>query len=270
MRILLQFYEHKEAEVSVTALSKMLDLGKTYVSKLVHELSEESFLDIHDPRHPFLTAQGEAAAAKYSETVQINIYRLLKDGISTQSAINDAYLMSFYCTNSISPKLREKYNLYLAKKKLSNKDRFNGDDLCALLPDGEYSLRFLLYKTKDKATSDDILSMANSGFEQPCTLHVDKGTGKFTFTGKTITRYVPLLNKEMEGKISSMQYQDEYKYFPCERIQDMYMIPASSVRFTVLHQGDNTVMHGFVRFKIICDIGIVNMPQSTAICTFTI
>lgn len=270
LRILLQFYEQEDTVITITALSKMFNLGKTYISKMIHELAEEELVDISDNRRPCLTQKGIEKAAMYSVRVQINLNRLLSEGVNPKDAMNDACIISLYCSEVTNSDNSESYRLYRAKQQLRSRKAFTGDELCRYLSDGQYNLNFILYKTKDREKSSSILSMSNAGFEQPCILTVEGGVGTFSLKTRPMVFHSKIAEQDISGKAGIVRYQDGNKFFPTEHIGDMFVFPASAVRFQTIASGDVLTLHGFIRLSMQADFGIMYMPQSTAICTFLI
>ena len=60
------------------------------------------------------------------------------------------------------------------KYELRGQKQFSGAALCKKLKDGCYSLPFLIFREHIKNGSN--LSMANEGFEHPCSLYVKDGS----------------------------------------------------------------------------------------------
>ncbi len=270
MKILLQFLEQSEEAISVTSLARIFGYGKTYISNMMHELQDEGMVDMSDNRRPRLTERGLKTAQEYHEKIQLNLHHLLYEGVDEENAMHDAYFMALYCSDATNYARRETDQYYRAKLALRSKEQIRGAEFCKHLADGEYSVPFFIYKTKERGRSSDILSMANAGFEQPAKLRVVNGVGTISLTGKPMTAKSRVTGLRMQGKVESVKYISGREYVPCERDGDVFSFPAAGVHFQNILSDSRQVLHGSVRLSMRCDVGIAHMPESAAVVVFTL
>ena len=268
LRILTRFLDQDAEAVTVTALSEQLGQSKAYISKLMHELENNALIDMSDNRRPCLTARGLAQAKAYDEKVQVNLHHLLYEGVDYENAVQDAFIMAFYCSDATNHARLQTDRLFRAKLAVRDKPRITGHELCRNLADGEYNVPFYIYKAKGRGKSPDILSMANAGFEQPARLIVENGIGTFYMTGKPMIAKSRVSGLEMKGKVESVKYMEGKMYVPCSREGDVFSFPAFRIRFQNILFDNRQVLHGSVRLSMRCDVGVAHMPESVAVVVF--
>lgn len=265
--ILLQCFEQNNTGVSVTNLAQIFHVDKSTVSKTLHELSDAGLVDMSNNRSPKLTESGITRAQAFSDKVNINLNHLLYEGVDFENARHDSIIMAFYCSDATNFSRSETDQLYRAKRVLAEYSNVSGDQICALLADGEYGIPFFIYKAKSRTKTDDIISMANNGFEQPVILSVKDHTGTLILHGKTMTAKSRMTERYMTGKVSTVKYYRKQKFVSCESVGDYFSIPMESISFENLKSGNRPVLHGFIRLKLQCSVGPAHMPESEAILT---
>lgn len=100
--------------------------------------------------------------------------------------------------------IRSQERRYKAKYELCKTETFDGSELCAHLGDGEYRFPFLIYRESVHDGSN--LSMANAGFEHPCTLSVKDGKGTIRLHPLNISAKSFITRKEMNGRVRKLKY----------------------------------------------------------------
>ena len=88
------------------------------------------------------------------------------------------------------------------KYELRDKRQFGGSLLCRNMKDGEYKFPFIIYR--EYAKNGDSISMANDGFEHPCTLSVIRGNGTILLKAVDMNARSGYDGKLMKGRIKGI------------------------------------------------------------------
>lgn len=263
LRVLMQLLKGDEESHAVSKMSRILDVNKQRISRLLMDLEKEGIVDRSDLRKPCLTREGRAQAMYYSERITTSLNHLLFEGVSIEKAEQDAYRWALYNTDETMEVIKSAAVWQNAKYKLRNKKKFSGSELCKTLGDGVYHFNFVIYREKIKNGSS--LSMANDGFEHPGRLVVKNGCGKIYLRISVIEASSPVSCTPIAGKAVSVKYMENSEFINAELSNDIVSFPASSLDFINIGENISQVLHGSVYLKIKCSIGAVHMPESTAV-----
>ncbi len=263
LRVLMQLLKGDEESHAVSKMSRILDVNKQRISRLLMDLEKEGIVDRSDLRKPCLTGEGRAQAMYYSERITTSLNHLLFEGVSIEKAEQDAYRWALYNTDETMEVIKSAAVWQNAKYKLRNKKKFSGSELCKTLGDGVYHFNFVIYREKIKNGSS--LSMANDGFEHPGRLVVKNGCGKIYLRISVIEASSPVSCAPLTGKAVSVKYMENSEFINAELSNDIVSFPASSLDFINIGENISQVLHGSVYLKIKCSIGAVHMPESTAV-----
>lgn len=218
-----------------------------------------------DSRHPRLEKLGEQTARKYAERMDIATNHLIYEGVTEAQACNDALYLSMYCSDETFEVIRSMEEQYRMKHLLRTYERFDGTILCNGLRDGQYLLPFIIYRETVKNGSN--ISMSNEGFIHPCTLSVTDGRGMILLKAQRVEKYSAMTGRKMSGKIKCLKYFDGSKFCEAQRNGDLISFPASVLEFVNIGSDSGRIFHGSVCLKMTCSVGIMHMPESTAIFT---
>ena len=268
LRIILCFYEAGEEGCTVTGISRTLGEEKYKISRAMNALEKEGVIDKNDTRHPMLTEYGKKLAEKYSERMEITINHLLYEGVDAQNANKDAYYWTLFNSDKTMDVIQSSGEKYRVKYEMRNEKEFTGETLCRKMKDGIYQLPFLIYREKFHNGSN--ISMANNGFEHPCTLSIENGIGTIKIHAVEITVKSPINGVKMRGKVKHLKYYDGYEYINVESYGDVLSFPASAMNFVNIGSGMGQILHGSVCLKMSCTAGLIHMPESVAIFTLLI
>lgn len=173
LRVLLCFWKLSPADRSVTGIARTLGKEKYAVSRAVSSLEKDGLVQRENARSPQLTEAGRQAASRYSERFETALNHLLYEGVDLESAKQDAFVWTLYCTDSTMETVRATEERYRVKYELRGQKQFSGAALCKKLKDGAIrAVPDLPRAHKDGSN----LSMANEGFEHPCSLYVKGGS----------------------------------------------------------------------------------------------
>ena len=180
-----------------------------------------------------------------------------------EGAKEDGSLLALYCSDELI-RLIDSHDEYdRVRQEMREERSFSGASLCRRMRDGSYTLPFAIYRAE--MDENHILSMANDGFEHPCTLRVENGVGVVQLrllgmSGRTQK------NKELlHGKLQHMEYYSAGRYISAELHGDVVMFPAEALHFT--NMGEGQVFHGSVWLKMQSTCGDDGMPVAQAVFT---
>lgn len=269
LRIMMCFYQGKEKGCSVTGIARTLQEEKYKISRVLIAMEKEGLVDRSDPRAPVLTEKGNAEAVRYYERASLAQNHLLYEGMSIEDARKDACAWAMYCSDALMEIIRSSDERYRVKHELRDQKSFSGATLCKRLKDGCYRFPFIIYREHVKNSNN--VSMANDGFEHPCTLYVNNGVGVIQLRVLSMEQRSASDGKMILGKVNKMQYFELGSFMAVEFHGDVIQFPADVLHFTNMGAGGvGNVLHGSVCLKMQCSCGIIHMPESKAIFTVLI
>lgn len=265
LRVLLCFLKLTPADCSVTGIARTLGREKYAISRAVSALEAEGLVDRADIRRPRLTEKGYAEASRYAERFEIALNHLLYEGVDMESARQDAFVWTLYCTDGTMETVRATEKRYRVKYELRGQGQFSGAALCRRLKDGCYALPFLIFREHIKNGSN--LSMANEGFEHPCILSVKNGMGTVQLRSIPITAKSPRSGEIMQGRVETIRYFDAGRFVCAEPSGQLFSFPADVLQFVSVGADVGQILHGSVCLQMESSVGAGHMPESTAIFT---
>ncbi|MDE7157683.1 MAG: hypothetical protein K2O02_07000 [Lachnospiraceae bacterium] len=268
LRVLLCFLSEDETDCTVMEIARTLREEHYSISRAIAALEKDGLISKEQPRKPHLTEKGRQQAQRYAERINITTSHLLYEGVNMESAANDAYYWALYNTDETMDVIRSAEEKYRVKYELRDQKQFSGAILCRMLKDGEYQFPFIIYRENAKNGSN--ISMANEGFEHPCVLSIKDGKGLLRIKALDISANSAVSGKRMRGHVESLKYFDSGSYVNADRSGYVLSIPASAFTFKNIGEGIGQILHGQVCMKIRCSVGVVHMPESTAIFTMLI
>ena len=267
LRILILLLEKETTKCSVTLIARTLQVEKYTVSRMMTRMEEEGLVDKKDIRAPKLTEAGRKEAQRYRERVDIALNHFMFEGVSLENAKEDALIVAVYCSDETINIMRNRDEKYRIRNILKDRKVFDGGILCKNMRDGNYQLPFIIYR--EMGQKQNIVSMANNGFEHPCTLAVKNGRGMIQLRIAEVSEKA-VNGKIMQGKVKKFDYYDTSEYISAEFYGDMVTFPARVIQFT--NVGDNLEhhIHGNVVIRVQSSVGLMNMPESTAYFTIMV
>lgn len=267
-RILHCMLDSRDAKCSVTGISRTLQEEKYVISRAMIRMEQAGLIDRTDIRAPLLTEKGRMEARRYQERVNIVLNHLLQGGINLEHAQKDACACALNCSDEMIDMMRFSDERYRVKRALKDKKTFDGATLCAQMHSGTYALPFTIYREQVKC--GEVLSMANEGFEHPCTLYVADGKGILQLRALPMSAKSALHHLSMSGKVSKFAYFDSGRFISAEFHGDVVSFPADALHFTNIGEGAGQVLHGSIWLQMQCSVGIAHMPESRALFTLLI
>lgn len=267
-QVLMALYNNAEDEKNVSSISKSLNQKSYKISRLLSALEQENLVDKKIERHPKLTEAGRRKINEYKYKVDTFINHLMYQGVSKENAKKDAFLWALNTSDETIKVLDWANERCRIKNALSEECAFNGDILCRLMRDGDYKFSYVFYKMCSE--DGDVLSMANNGFENPCTLSVRDGKGVIKLRIKRVSANSAISGHMMMGEVSKVMYFDETVYKEAVKENDEVLIPANMIQFINLDTGTCQYMNGTVNMKMQCSVGDMHMPESVAMFLMTI
>lgn len=267
-RVMLCFLKSAPEHCTVTGISRTLKEEKYTISRIMQSLEKEGLIDRTNVRSPVLTEAGHTLAERYSERVEIATTHLLYEGVDIENAKRDACYWALYCSDKLMEVVSSSEERYRVKHELRNRQSFSGAELCRLMKDGSYQFPFIVYREQVKNNSN--LSMANEGFEHPCTLYVNGGVGFIQLRSLTITAKSGANGTMLSGKVDKMEYFDSGQFISAEMHGNVISFPAEVLNFVNMGSGVGQILHGSACLKMQCSCGSMHMPESKAIFTILI
>lgn len=264
LRVLLSFLKDDET-CNVMGISRTLNTSKQTISRIIISLEKDGLVDRSDLRHPVLTEKGLITAQKYSDKIDLSLNYLMHNGVNIQNAKKDAYLWALYNSEDTIRAIRRKEELYRVKEAMKDQYRFTGSQLCRNLADGEYEVPFFIYREHIHNGSN--ISMANNGFEHPCILSVKDGIGTIQLKSTSVSAVSASTGKSMLGAIKSLKYFDSGNFIGAENSGSILSFPAGTLNFVNIGEGVGRMFHGTVLMKMLCNAGVIHMPESEAVFT---
>lgn len=265
LRVLLCFWKLSPADRSVTGIARTLGKEKYAVSRAVSSLEKDGLVQRENARSPQLTEAGRQAASRYSERFETALNHLLYEGVDLESAKQDAFVWTLYCTDSTMETVRATEERYRVKYELRGQKQFSGAALCKKLKDGCYSLPFLIFREHIKDGSN--LSMANEGFKHPCSLYVKDGVGTVQLRAVPIAAKSRMSGETLRGRVGTLRYFDAGRFVCAEPNGQIFSFPAEVLQFVNVGSGVGQILHGSVCLQMESSVGAGHMPESTAIFT---
>lgn len=267
-RILACLHDAGDSTCTVTGISRTLQEEKYVISRTMIRMEQEGLIDRSNIRAPVLTDKGRMEADRYHERVGLALNHLLRAGVDLEHAKRDACVWALNCSDEMMAIVRASDERYRIKKELKGEPFFDGATLCEHVRNGTYAFPFVIYREHPKGS--DVLSMANDGFEHPCTLHVEDGKGVIQLRTLPMSKKSALNRLSMVGKVNKLEYFDAGRFVHAEFHGDVITFPASILRFANIGEGPGQMLHGSVYLKMQCSVGIAHMPESKALFTILI
>lgn len=267
IKILMQFYVDKDA--TVTKIAQTLGEQKYTVSRAINAMEEEGLINKKNTRHPVLTAYGRREAKKYTERVDTIQSHLIYEGLDPNVASRDSFYWGVYGSVETIEMIDKMSVRYRIRHEFRDKKMFTGRDLCKYLEDGSYVFPFLIYRELVKNGTN--ISMANAGFEHPCTIEVKDGKGQIFLHAIEMKARSQTTKKSMKGFVEDVKYFDSGNFFLARKQSTIISFPIDSMQFqTIGNYGEQQILHGSICLKMTCTVGTEHMPESTAFFTLLI
>ncbi len=122
-----------------------------------------------------------------------------------ENAQHDAYTWARDCIDEYIEIVRRSVERCRIKYELRNKITFSGGELCRLMKDSRIMLPFLFYRENMQNISN-VLSMANEGFEYPCTLIVKDGVGEIKLRVTSMSAKSKINDQFMSVHVTNLEY----------------------------------------------------------------
>lgn len=257
-----------DSKCTVTGISRTLQEEKYVISRTMIRMEQEGLIDRTDIRAPHLTEKGRIEAERYQDRVGVVLNHLLHAGLHLEHANKDACVCALHCSDEMIDMIRTNDERFRIKRALKEKKVFDGAVLCEHMNNGTYTFPFMIYR--ERAKGNEVLSMANEGFEHPCTLHIQDGKGIIQLHILPVSAKSAASKLPMSGKVSKFAYFDAGQFVSAEFHGDIISFPASALRFTNVGEGMGQVLHGSVCLRLQCSVGIAHMPEARALFTILI
>lgn len=250
MRVLLCFLKSDKQACTVTGIARTLHREKYSVSRAMTALEKENYISRAAGRKPMLTEMGYEAAIRYEERLSVSLNHLLYEGVDIESAKQDAFLWSRYCTDQTMEAIRASENRYRVKYELRGRKQFSGSTVCKLMRDGSYNIPFVIYR--EQAKNGTHISIANDGFEHPCVLNIENGVGTVHLRAVSTTMRSAESGEMVTEKVQTLRYFDMGTFVVAENSGDIFSFPAEVLQFLNYGSGVGQILHGSICLQMQC------------------
>lgn len=268
LRILQCLLNSNPEDCTVTVIAHTLKVEKYVISRLVTGLEKEGIVHRTEKRKILLTEYGRTEAIRYSRRIESTINHLIYEGVDIDSAKNDALHWALYNSESTMKVIYSSSELYRVKYAMRSQKNFNGSVLCKNLPDGIYQFPFIIYR--EHVHEGNILSMANQGFMNPCSLCIENGAGTIQLCAIDMSGKSTKNGAMVWGRVRNLQYFEYGQFYKAEVNGNILSFPASCLNFVSVGTDVSQILHGSVLMRMECSCGIPHMPESQAIFTLLI
>lgn len=114
LRVLLAFLQLERESCTVMNMSRMLVEEHYAISRTINGHEKEGLVSRTSPRQPVLTEKGIEEAKRYQKRMELTLNHLLYEGVSMESARNDAYRWALSNTDetmAVIANAEEKYRV---------------------------------------------------------------------------------------------------------------------------------------------------------------
>jgi Mn-dependent DtxR family transcriptional regulator len=260
MKYLLALTE-KENQ-SISGIADKFNVNRSSVSRSLATLIDQGLLtDNYE-----LTSVGKHYLAEYKYKHDVITGWLMKNGIDEEDARQDTYKILEVCSDKTIRMLGQggefcKACNYFRKK--GHKLIIEGNELQQYINRGEYQVPFIFHK--DKKRSPDQISMANDAFYHPATLVITKNSGYLALRTKQMEQKSLIDKLSLAGKVDKIKYEYQNQIREAEISETMVKLPIEAMKFLYIKEDD--ILQGYVNLTMTCSVGIIHMPESTAILT---
>lgn len=153
----------------------------------------------------------------------------------------------------------EKKSVYKRKENELDQEIQNNLQKCERHP-----VVFRLYRMNKKpGQSRD--SMAMRGFEETAEIVQDKGESYLELKVKDMSAHSRVRGETMVGKLKTLKYEHDEGLETTDIVNNIVRIPMEACK---IHKWTGVGTMGVVPVTVICSVGLVHMPESTALLYF--
>lgn len=153
----------------------------------------------------------------------------------------------------------EKKSVYKRKENELDQETQNNLQKCERHP-----VVFRLYRMNKKpGQSRD--SMAKRGFEETAEIVQDKGESYLELKVKDMSAHSRVSGETMVGKLKTLKYEHDEVLETADIVNNIVRIPMEACK---IHKWTGVGTMGVVPVTVTCSVGLVHMPESTALLYF--
>lgn len=257
---LLFLYTNRSGKDTVTSMANRLGVSKSTLSRVLQSFYEEGWMEVKGKGT--LSQQGMGIARKLQlEIDKLACWLISEGGLKYDEAYHEAKSLVLTMREDTREKLVHRSSLLSFYKAIENVKHLHGDFLCANLEDGIYTFAFTVYK--DQSNDLCAISMANEGFAHPGYLRINQGKGQLCLRVKELEHESMIGKLVLKGKLSHLKYCKDGVFLDAQEEKDCFCIPVNSMTF--YYNKEECVMQGSIRLKMRADVGVLHMPERTAV-----
>ncbi len=252
----------EEKKQSLTQIAEKYKVNRSTVCRSLSALVDQGLLD----EQYVLTSVGKQYLSEYKYKHEVITRWLMKNGIEEEDARRDTYKILEVCSEKTIRMLGQggefcKACSYFREK--GHKLVIEGNEICNYIKRGEYQIPFVFHK--DKKRSPDQISMANEAFYHPALLVITKNSGYLSLRSKQMEQSSLIDKINLAGKVNSIKYEYQNQIKEASVTETMAKIPLEALKFIYIKEDE--ILQGYANLTMTCSVGILHMPESTAILT---
>jgi Mn-dependent DtxR family transcriptional regulator len=260
MKYLVALSQQKKPSVSQIAIK--YNVNRSTVCRSLTALIDQGLLN---ERYE-LTSVGKHYLTEYKYKHEIITGWLVKNGIGEETASQDTYKIMEVCSEQTIRMLGQggefcKACSYFRKR--GHKLVIEGNELHQYINRGEYQVPFVFHK--DKKRTPEQISMANDAFYHPAILVITKDSGYLSLRTKQMEQKSLIDKLRLAGKVEKIKYEYQNQVKEAVISDTMVKLPIEALKFIYIKEDD--ILHGYVNLTMTCTVGVIHMPESTAILT---
>lgn len=251
-------YINENPQITVTALSKKMNVSKATMSRLLNTFYEEG-ITLYKGKC-LLSKSGKDSIVKIQKQVKRLSYWLQSmSHLDETEAYKEAIKLYTTLNQETIERICSRVHFNEIFNQIENLVEFSGQYLEHHLEPGTYDFSFTLYHYKDAHRK----SMANAGFKHPAYLLIEDHQGFLVF--EPIEMKKELLKERIivSSKLKSMKYLLENKEQECFEKNGYFYIPIQDLNF--FYQKEERLMQASLTVKLKVDLFKGHMPESLAI-----
>jgi len=261
MKYLLTLVKQKDRKL-ITGVAQIYGVNKSTVSRALSVCMDKGLLD-----HQYeLTKYGKMYVDHYMNQYEQVYTWLYKHGISAEKAREDTFAMLESCSAETLQMIGQSGEFCKACAHFQEKGHrvsLAGSDLSEYVQQGEYQVPFVFHKENKRGPEQ--ISMANDAFFHPGKMIIKKNNSKLCLKLKRVKQQSLREKIKLEGKLRTMAYEFDGIVKEIFIDDDTAHIPLSALKFICIK--DDHILQGYVRLKMTCTVGVIHMPESSAMLT---
>lgn len=250
----------QDEQYTITYMARKLGITKSTLSKVLSVFYQEGLL--LEKGKPYLSDNGFKVLEQWKKEIsKITDWLCTNGQLPHNVAKQEAITLAIHMSSEVKKEIISHYEVSHFFDMLQNVKLIYGDMLPAYLNDGEYPFAFTIYK--DSLSKGLEISMANDAFIHPGILKIEKGQAYLVLHALEIQKESLMKRLVLKGSLEKLWYLKNSEFIEADVYQDEFRIPISYMSFQ--YNYSERLLQGHIKLKMMASVGILHMPESTAI-----